>query len=639
MVSLYHIKDIELGKSLLSGHETYPDATYIPPDKKGKPKKIIFKKNKFGNPQFSQLEIAFSKLAGLFMSGISIPDQKFVVDDSQKIVGLGIEHLGYVIEKSEGLDHSFYSLDHSGSIEQLEKKSVQSAEQIPLYFLDKLPPSFFKSLLEAEQSKTLCIDYSSLANIFASSFTLEEDDLHKGNFGFYLVEHDGKPKAVFFKIDHDLMFADSIMSFYFARPSHWLNGDNAFNITAKDLLDFPKIRDSANSYWPTKLSLFPNPWSDKEYHNQDEVAAFAQLKDFPDFKKAKWMSFYKHILLPNELLVQSLNECLDGSNSCDRAQIALLTQATVSRQAQLRTVLFSLKEFRMFLVNLTSEEKKVLLNEIVPDHTQDNIQLLEQLEQTMETHQQLCVSGDGIDEGDTPLHIAIKLGDYRYEETIQKYGHLINKKNNQGKTPLDCAVHRVHSAELHPEDVRQDFRFTMRHLLEHGATQTEEFKLFNKFEKVEYHKFVTSYIDRVVQAKSYDQFKDILRDIGEDHRFCLKNKKNLAIECVARYTKENRANPEFKKILIQLKKDINGHSTKSQCAGLQYIRQLRSKLWIIRQIRGLFGWTTTQSEMNNIIERELERLKPKESNCFSFFSSAPVAEPQPEVVYSILKIK
>ncbi|KTD31853.1 cardiac ankyrin repeat-containing protein [Legionella moravica] len=638
MVSFYNINDIKLGKPFHSGHETYPDASHTPPGRGGKPIRIIFKKNKFNNPQYSQLEIAFSKLARLFMFGNSIPDQKLVVDDSNHIVGLGIEHLCYVVEKNEGLNHPFYSLKHSFSIKELKKKTVRSAEKIPLYFLDQLPPAFFKSLLKAEKSGSVRIDYASLASIFASSFTLEEDDLHKGNFGFYLVEHDGKPKVVFFKIDHDLMFADSIMSYFFARPSHWMNSDNAFNITAKDLLNFPNIRDSANSYWPTKLSFFPNPWNNKEYHNQAEVESFSRLKDLPEFKKAKWLSFYKHILLPDELIARALNECLDASNSCDRARIALFTQATAARQAQLRSVLFSIKEFRHFLVDLTADENNALINEILRDHGHDNQLIVEQIKQTMQIHQQLCAPDGGIDDGDTPLHIAIKLGDYRYEETLQKYGHLINKKNNKGQTPLDCALERIPSAEAHPVDVRQDLRFTMRHLLEHGASQSKEFKLFNQLEKVEQYKFATAYLDRVTQVQTYDQFKDILRDIGEDHRFCLKNKKNLAIQCVTRYTKENRANPEFKQILTQLKKDINGRSPQLECAGLQYIRQLRSRLWIIRQIRGLFGWTSTQGELNSIIDHELKRFKPNGFNCFSFFCNAPATEQPSEVVHSGLKI-
>ncbi|CAM2857479.1 Dot/Icm T4SS effector AnkK/LegA5 [Legionella worsleiensis] len=638
MVSSYNINAITLAKPLLTGHEVYPDALYTPPDGAQKPFKLIFKKNKHGNPQFSRLEIAFSALASLFMLKNSTPRAKLVLDDSERIVGLGIEHLCYVVENNAGLGRRFYFLDPSGSLSQLRKTSVQSAVQIPLYFLDKLPSTFFQSLVTAHQSGTLSIDFASLASIFASSFTLEEDDLHKGNFGFYLVEDGGKPRVVFFKIDHDLMFADSIMSFYETRLSHYCNSDNAFNITARDLLNFPYIRDSANSYWPTKPSLFPNPWNSKEYRYEPEVASFAQLRHLPEFKKAKWLSFYKHILLTDELIKTSLTQCLDEHKAIDKAQIAQITQAAVARQAQLRAVLFSIKEFRLFLLNVTADEKKRLLDDIIPKDEKIAPRFIENIENTLKTHQDLCHSVDGIDDGDTPLHIAIKLGDYRYEETLQKFGHLINEKNNQGKTPLDCALDKVQQVAADSDDVRQDIRFTMRHLLEHGAIKSKAFQHFNRCEKVEDYKYLTSYLDRVIQAASYQQFKDILCDIGEDHRFCLKSQKNLAIACVSRYLKSNRDNPELKKILVQLKHDINGHSTPLECAGLFYIRQLRSRLWIVRKIRGLMGWTTTQGEINALIDREHERLKPEIREYFSFFTQTQLPLLQGEFTHSILHI-
>lgn len=627
MVVLYNINDLSLGEPSYSGRETYPDAEYCPRDKKSdKPLKVIFKKNKYGNAQFSRLEIAFSHLAGLFLSKNSTSCQNLVVDNSIKVVGLVIQHLCYVIEKNEGLAKSFYSLKHPESYLDLRKKRVKSAEKIPLYFLDKLPHGFFNSLIEAEQSNVLSIDYSSLASIFTSSYTLEEDDLHKGNFGFYLIEHEGKPRAVFFKVDHDLMFANSIMSFYSPRFSHWCNGDDAFDISAYDLLNFPNIRDSCNSYWPTKLSFFPNPWSDKEYHDTDEVNAFTHLNDRPEFKKAKWLAFYKHILLPEELIVRTLKECLDENNAVDRAQIALIAEATVARQARLRAVLFSLKEFRLFVTHLSAEEQTSLVKEITQSCTQSNNDYLNhQVMKKIAYQQKLCGAGNGINDEDTPLHIAIKLGDYRYEETLQKYGHFINRKSN-GKTPLDVALEMLDSHKTDSKDVRQDLRFTMRHLLEHGATQSKKFKLFNSIEDIEHYSFKTSYMLRTAEAKNYHQFKDILRDIGEDHSFCLKYKKNLAIECISQYTKENRNNPEYKKNLLQLKKDINGESTKSQRSGLQYIRQLRSRLWIIRLIRGLFGWTSTQGEINSIIDRELDKLKPSRGNWFDFFSDEETPE-------------
>ena len=160
----------------------------------------------------------------------------------------------------------------------------------------------------------------------------------------------------------------------------------------------------------------------------------------------------------------------------------------------------------------------------------------------------------------------------------------------------------------------------MKHLLEHGAKQSPLFQQFNWDARIESYQFQTSYINLVTRAKSYQQFKDVLRDIGEDHRFCLKFQKNIAIECIAQFIQVNQNHPGMQRILHQLKKDLNGESTPSECAGLKYIRQLRSNLWIIRQFRGLYGQTSTLSEINNMVNKELDRLNAREPNCFSFFS-------------------
>src|SRR5690606_23293758 len=99
--------------------------------------------NKYGNPQFSRFEIAFSHLARLFLSHDSTPCPHLVVDNSIKVVGLAIEHLCYVIEKKEGLGKSFYSLKNPASPFDLQKRKVRRAEKIPMYFLDKVAHGFF----------------------------------------------------------------------------------------------------------------------------------------------------------------------------------------------------------------------------------------------------------------------------------------------------------------------------------------------------------------------------------------------------------------------------------------------------------------------------------------------------------------
>lgn len=66
---------------------------------------------------------------------------------------------------------------------------------------------------------------------------------------------------------------------------------------------------------------------------------------------------------------------------------------------------------------------------------------------------------------------------------------------------------------------------------------------------------------------------------------------------------------------------MDGKGTKSENAALMYIRQLRSRLWIVRQIRGLYGWSTTQGEIDYMIDKELARLDTKDLKRLSLFDS------------------
>lgn len=627
MLRLYNINDITPGKPTKSGHEAYLDAVYNPPEGKGTPLKVIFKKNKKGDYRLSRLEVAFSQLAYLFLAKDTTSCLRLVVNNAGVVVGSLVQHLCYVIAKKEGINKLFYTLKNPKTNCDVQSIQIHKAEEIPFYFLNKLPQGFFNDLLKAEKQQLLSIDYASLASIFASSYTLEEDDLHKGNFGFYLVEHEGKPRVIFFKIDHDLMFVDSIMSFATSRPFHLMHDSSAFDITEEDLSHFPNLKHSANSYWPTKLSHLSNPWDNKEFHDEQEVDSFADLRKVPQFQRAKWMSFFKHILISQEMLEHSLMHCFNKHDPIDQSEMAVVIHATLARQARLRAMLFSIKEFRQFVLSLSIKERQELLEELVSSSSlDDKKKFLAQLTDDLTQYNIMCVPDNGFIDGDTPLHIAIKLGDYRYEETIQMYGHLINKKNKLGQTPLDVAVHMISAQKNKPFDVRKDLRFTMQHLLECGARPTKKFKVLNLNETIERYHAHNIYHDRASKASSYLQLKAVLKDIGEDHSFCLKFKKKLAIACITKFINANQKHAYCSAVLVKLKEAINGQLSKTECADLKYIRQLRSRLWIVRQIRGLFGWTTTLGEINHLIGEKLEQLGDKKANWTSFFPCSQFIE-------------
>ena len=166
----------------------------------------------------------------------------------------------------------------------------------------------------------------------------------------------------------------------------------------------------------------------------------------------------------------------------------------------------------------------------------------------------------------------------------------------------------------------------LKHLLQRGALETQGYK--DSEIDVSDYQFGSPYINRAMKVQKYEDLRDLLRDIGEDNQYCLKTKKNLAIECIDACIEANPAH--LRSLMIQLKKEVNASET--EAGGLAYIRQLRSSLWIIRQIRGLYGWSSTLMAINDKIDKAVSNLNPQTSNCFSYFSSNKESEHEVEEI-------
>ncbi len=123
-------------------------------------------------------------------------------------------------------------------------------------FLINMRRDFLANCGMLKERGQIDFDMNSLASVLASSYTLEEDDFHKGNFGFYLVIKNERIQVVFFKIDNDAMLADSIMSRCDYHWFSWYHGAHAFDITERDIRKFPRVRDSRPRFWPTSSSFF-----------------------------------------------------------------------------------------------------------------------------------------------------------------------------------------------------------------------------------------------------------------------------------------------------------------------------------------------------------------------------------------------
>ena len=605
------------------GHVVYPRAQFKLDQADAIP--IVYKESKQGRAELSRFEVAFGELARLFLAPNLTPRQRLVKNDNNDILGVACEHMSHTIARNECLPNQFYKLITQDGQLHMSGLIVRDTSEISFYFLDELKPGFFNTLSCAAKNGLITLDMTSLASVLTSSYSLEEDDLHKGNVGFYIAQNqtETKPRVVFFKIDHDLMLADSVMSHCHSRFLNWLNGSDAFDITVRDLVNFPILTDSQNYYWPTvRRSMFGV--GNKAYSSDEEVNAFAELATSEEFRRMKWLSFYKHVLIPPVFIQTSLSTHLDENDPDDRAQIALITQSVVARQAKLRAVLFSIPEFRKVVRLLGDQDHQSMVQSIMEGVGMiDNNEFeAKQMASTMAHHRELCKPGGGFVIGDTPLHVAIRLQDYRYQETWQAYGRFAEQTNKEGKTPLDVAVSMASASPRAPNDVRGDVLCTMKHMLREGVKKTEDYQQMTRGSPINLtnYLFHSSYPARAAQLENATQLKLFLRDLGEDHRYSLKMQKELSVVCVRKFIKTHQNNAQLGAMLYELKADLNGTSTSPPAPELQFIRQLRSQLWIVRIIRGLLGGTSTKVELNSIIDRELKRIEPPEPFCWLFFS-------------------
>ncbi|ASQ46657.1 Dot/Icm T4SS effector AnkK/LegA5 [Legionella clemsonensis] len=631
MPKFYDKTDITTGAASHSGHIVYKEALFK------STKKVVFKLNKHNQSLLSLFEASLTHLISLFLKSNLTPKQRVVRNEEGQIIGLAAEHFCYTAARRETLLPNFCSLKKTAAGYKLKSKKREKAEDIPIYFLNEFYSGFFADLYQAFLKGKVILDMESLASILCSAYTLEEDDLHKGNLGFYIVEREKKPRVVFFKIDNDLLLSNSLMSRYEARIEHWGHGEDAFKITARDLLEFPKLTDSKNHYWPTCLRYFVK-YNDPKVYNSAETNAFIQLGKNAEFQQAKWRTWYSHILLQSAMVENYLERSLNKADPYERAQLALISQATMSRLSQLKAVLFSIEEFRHYVATVNNE---TLGEEIFTHHPKLNkADYQPVLNRQIEFYKELCVSENGFKKGDTPLHVAIRLGDYRYHETWGYFREFANQVNDKGEKPLDVAVkmaqtHLSTNADIAIEDPRSNPFSIMKHLLNEGVDKTKSYKRFgdeNKQLKIRsYHLQGSPYLERAKTAKTAEDLIEVLRDIGEDYRFSLKMKKEISVYCLRFFLRNKVPDNDLCPLLNQLAQALNGGNGKQPRPELQFIRQLRSSLWIIRVIRGLLGGTSTQLDFNRLIGKKRKEIIASKPSCVSAFftirdSSNPNAE-------------
>ncbi len=552
--------------------------------------------------------------------------KEFCLDLVQHKKDLIIEDIPLVFQSAPQLVHLVFEYQwlrfHS---EQNRIKNSIHAKKIALVeekkgfnFLDKLPKNFFSLLLHAKKTGKIDLDMNSLADVFATAYGLEEDDLHKGNLGYYITigEHN-RPCFHFFKIDNDLMLINKIMSARNAiRINQYHYSARHYNINPMDLVNFPDLRHSANHYWPTKTSFFTR--GTKAYHNTNERQAFQSLKNDSEFKQAKWQRLLKQIIIPDELLIATLHHPLKvlHDEHASKEMVSLIERAVSARMSELRITLLSVPEFRDYLKTNEQSIKKILINEIKQqiahlkcDKKETDAYILK-IEHSLHTLVTLSKKNVPL----PPIHNALITKSYLCYNTAIRFKEELNNKDAEGHTTLDYAIERYKhfSNKLIHETGEKNKRYSheMRtyyadiiwdlHLNNAQYTQSSQEQYKTLLIMVKQHHSS----NQLPIVTTLAEYKKIIEQLRAQPRRSLKQDKVDALQLLEKASLNEHD-------LQQLKHELHASPT---AAPLKFIKELRSDLWVIKYLRGAYGYTSTLAQMSQLINTKLQKIEPEITN-------------------------
>ncbi|OEH46596.1 hypothetical protein lpari_02383 [Legionella parisiensis] len=499
-------------------------------------------------------------------------------------------------------------------------ENIRQEEEIATYdvgeavnFLDKLPQNFFARLLEQKKLGLVDIDMDSLADVFTTAYGLEEDDLHKGNIGYYVTYENERPHFHFFKIDHDLMFSDKIMAARGARLANLRYSSDKFRITTRDLLGFPDLQDSGNHYWPTKKAIIST--GTKAYHSEEDRGAYKSLKNDSEFQQAKWRRFLKQTVMPQGFISKCLHQPLDevGTDPETESTLTIVQRAASSKMAELRVALLAIPKFREFLQDHFAEASESILTELKQHCIAINCSPNEIRRYQLEASQMLK-SIQAVCAKDTPaLHAAIQTQSYRCYETPKYFKYMLNKKDDEGKTALDFAIENfekytrklgspgVAKSGLGPYYIRMKVYYAdvicdlHQHKAKQGLSSDKYESILAQAQETSSMSILIPTIRTLADYKLYLEImrKEPLRTLKQDKAYALKllEKAHLSEE-----------------ELLQLRDELK---EKEPAGHLKFIKELRSEMWIIKKIRGVYGETDTVAAMKKCIEQKLDELQDK----------------------------
>jgi hypothetical protein len=192
-----------------------------------------------------------------------------------------------------------------------------------------------------------------------TSYIFEEDDCHTGN-----MSKDGK------RIDFDMSPWPMTYKFKSIGPLDWTfrAPGNRFNVTARDILNFPILTDAAPWYWPTTPArYFPESFiraaskffrvSQNAFQSADN-AIYQKLAANPVFIHYKFTTLLKYILSGPDIY-RSLSQL----HISDEKNIEMMAKHQAERMQLIRAELLKLPQFHDFLVKHGDSVLKKILSE------------------------------------------------------------------------------------------------------------------------------------------------------------------------------------------------------------------------------------------------------------------------------------
>lgn len=562
----------------------------------------------------SLLEVGFSAAASIFIKPGLTPRANIIIENQgsqSKVVGVASENFNVNVKQQMDKGTSCYIVDAKNweykqivvditqanidaersklvdvdiiSDDSLKVKLQLQKINAGVNFLDRMPKNFFAELMQKHDRGDVTVDMESLASIFTASYVLEEDDLHKGNIGFYVTDaQDGstKKKFIFFKIDHDLMFADSIMSQKDMRVANIFYTRDSFKMSTRDLDGFPDLRDSGNHYWPTKKRFMS--FGDKAY-DSGEIQAFAQLRTNPSFEEAKWKYFLKSALMTRDLIDQSLTAHLDPEADLDK--INVIKHSIWERIAQLKECLLASEKFKEYLAekgDRAFEEIKVEIFLHCTSELKINKVELERVGQQLQESFDMmkkCATEEGL----SALHKSILLDRYAFSPVL---------KPTKEDVDVVMAYVKLHEETNKPEAFK--FACIAQHLikrLDRSDLSSAQSTILCQFKK--------HYLNPEA-IKTHKEFEDAANKIRASN-LPLKQQKN---EILAVLKQSKLSIDALKELKENLKKD------EPDSPALKFIAQLRSELWIVRLAKkianAIVGASAKQTETSSLMIQEID---------------------------------